>query len=410
MPDTFTFDVNGTVTIPNPTVGEPYSHQLPGELGDTFAIEAGFSFPAGLAMDAAGLITGTPTEAGSFPVVRVTRNHAVTSMPIVVNDEPPPPPPPPPPGNFTLTLIGGWRINQPYCYGGLAIDFATMRAWTGGNASNNRRGLFGYQLPAMGSGQDFSAWPQVNPNWDYGSPYDPLPTEAWTYTTGLLWKDGLIWISGKQFYAQSPFSDTRVQKFSLSGEVATLVEQLDFPGRPAQFFGGGFVKGGSEVLVGSGGYESGHGTSCGPCWMRLDGTIVNDFPIFNSPKELREKRPDNYNCIAPSEWFINPDPPVGYWVAGRIYGGGFMVGDTTCFVVQHGIGDLSYSYQGDYFSLNNATDIHLYKYAPGAHFGEYELWPHKQARGFEVNGNHVYMLLDRAWGDAAPVLACFEVN
>ena len=410
MPDTYAFDINGTVAIPDPTVGQAYSHQLPGEIGDTFAVESG-SFPAGLTMNASGVIAGVPTVAGSSPPVRIVRSHPTAApSPIVVGDAPPPPPPP---GQFTLTLVGGWRINQPYCYGGLAIDFATMRAWTCGNRADNQCGLFGYQLPAMGSGQSVGAWPQVNPAWDYGAPYPPMTGGGWyTYATGLLWKDDLIWISGKVYYSQPPIPDTTIRKFSLSGSAATMVDTITLAGRSAQQFGGGFVKGAAEPTPAGGVYESGYGYS-GPSWMTMDGTIINSFPPFNAPKGEREKRPDNYSCLAPSDWFIDPDPPVGYMVAGRMFGGGFKVGDTTCFVIRHGTGPLKYSFQGDYFSdpaQGSPTETLLYRYGPGAHFGEYEAFPHGFPTGFEVQGNHVYMLMDRAWGDAAPAIYCFEVN
>lgn len=405
MPDTYAFDINGTVAIPDPTVGQAYSHQLPGEIGDTFAVESG-SFPTGLSLSSSGLISGTPTVAGSSPPVRVARSHAVAAIPINVNAAPPPPPPP---GQFTLTLVGGWRINQPYCYGGLAIDFATMRAWTCGNRSDNQRGLFGYQLPAMGSGQSIESWPQVNPAWNYGAPYSSLSGPAWyTYATGLLWQNNELWISGRQYYAQWPYPDTTIKKFTLSGATATLVDTVTIP-RPAQHFGGGFIKGGSEVLPGCGGYESGHNSVSGPCWMKMDGTIVNSFPIFNAPKEEREKRPDNYSCGTGDDWFVNPDPPVGYMIAGRIVGGGFIANGTTCFVIRHGTGALAYANQGDYFSVTG-VDTHLYKYAPGAHFGTYEPFTHGLATGFEVQGNRVYMLIDQKWGDSCPAIYCFEIE
>ena len=86
-----------------------------------------------------------------------------------------------------------------------------------------------------------------------------------------------------------------------------------------QAFGGGFVKGaGGAYLIGNGGYESGQGSRSGPCWMQADGTVVNEFPVFDGPKLDRERRPANYSCAA-STWFVPPDGAVGYWFAGRVW-------------------------------------------------------------------------------------------
>ena len=62
-------------TMPNGVVGVSYSHTfLPvnGVAPYTFSVVSG-AFPAGLTMNSAGSVTGTPTTAGSFtpPVIQV---------------------------------------------------------------------------------------------------------------------------------------------------------------------------------------------------------------------------------------------------------------------------------------------------------------------------------------------------
>lgn len=85
---TFTFTVNGgpnitieaalnvtNQTMPNGVVGQAYSHQFNAVNGTapyTYSLVSG-SFPAGLSMNSTGLVSGTPTAAGSFtpPVIQV---------------------------------------------------------------------------------------------------------------------------------------------------------------------------------------------------------------------------------------------------------------------------------------------------------------------------------------------------
>lgn len=62
-------------TMPNGVVGIAYSHAFQAVNGVapyTFSLVSG-SFPAGLTMNAAGAVSGTPTVAGSFapPVIQV---------------------------------------------------------------------------------------------------------------------------------------------------------------------------------------------------------------------------------------------------------------------------------------------------------------------------------------------------
>lgn len=106
-------------------------------------------------------------------------------------------------GDFSLKLIGGWRLNQPYCKGGLAIDFATQRAWTLGHAQTCH--LVGYNLPKMGEGGNPALWPEVKVARDYGQPYN---VSNWNsahgrglYAAGLMWREGLLWMSGRGFYS-----------------------------------------------------------------------------------------------------------------------------------------------------------------------------------------------------------------
>lgn len=62
-------------TMPSGVVGMAYSHQfnaVNGQSPYTFSLVSG-AFPAGLTMNAAGLVSGTPTTPGSYtpPVIQV---------------------------------------------------------------------------------------------------------------------------------------------------------------------------------------------------------------------------------------------------------------------------------------------------------------------------------------------------
>lgn len=312
---------------------------------------------------------------------------------------------------FSLNLVGGWLVDQPYCKGGLAIDFGTMRCWTAGHSGNNAAGIFGYQLPAMGSGTNMQAWPSVVPSWNYGSPYFAGGSGLQLYTTGLMYRDGLLWVSGKEFYtASGGYPDTVIKKFSLSGSSTTLAGTLTFAGKPMQAFGGGFIKGGPQPLIGCGGYESGQGCRSGPCWMDLAGNIINEFPDFAAYAPDREKRDTNYSTPSqdPYQWFTGPTGGVGYWCDGRIWGGGLIINGFTCFFAELGLGLCRYEGGGPVHHGGDAR--YIYKYAPGEHFGTWEPFAYSVPIGQDINGSYVYLLIDRVWSDARPAIAVFEIQ
>jgi hypothetical protein len=122
-----------TTSLPDGTVGEPYSEALEGattnpEPGLTWSVVGG-ELPPGLTFNPDGTITGTPTEDGPFTFtaevtdaagLSSTRDFTITVLPPGVT---PPPPPPPGPGNVnnntnhqhqsqsqSLTVIIGGRV------------------------------------------------------------------------------------------------------------------------------------------------------------------------------------------------------------------------------------------------------------------------------------------------------------
>jgi large repetitive protein len=89
MPQSFQFTANGGLaititgalgvsnqTMPNGVIGQPYSHQflvVNGVAPFVWSIVSG-TFPPGLSISPTGLVSGTPTTAGTFtpPVLQVT--------------------------------------------------------------------------------------------------------------------------------------------------------------------------------------------------------------------------------------------------------------------------------------------------------------------------------------------------
>jgi hypothetical protein len=71
----FTFVVIGALTVTsappaNPVQGQSYSHQFTATGGTSpysWAVTAG-ALPPGMSLSAAGLLSGTPTASGSYPV------------------------------------------------------------------------------------------------------------------------------------------------------------------------------------------------------------------------------------------------------------------------------------------------------------------------------------------------------
>ncbi len=102
-----------TASLPAATVGTPYAATLNAVNGTTpytWSIAVG-ALPAGLTVDAAGAISGTPTTAGTSTfTARVddgAGSFAMHDLSIAVADRPPvttPPPPPPPPADPRITL------------------------------------------------------------------------------------------------------------------------------------------------------------------------------------------------------------------------------------------------------------------------------------------------------------------
>jgi len=124
-----------TTALPGTNVGASYGAQLVATGGTTpytWSVVAG-SLPAGLTLNGAGQISGTPTTAGpaNFTVQVTGANGLASTRPlsIEVAAEPPPPPPPPAP-TITTTGLPGATVGASYGAQLAATGGATPYTWS----------------------------------------------------------------------------------------------------------------------------------------------------------------------------------------------------------------------------------------------------------------------------------------
>jgi len=345
----------------------------------------------------------------------------LVNAPVVVPPEPEPTPEPEPPvivdpdpvvpptptGRITaagFTLVGGWRIPQEFARGGLAIDWVNRRAYSGGHSQQTE--IHEYELPEIGSGQEVSGWPilkriATHQNfWGRG------------YAGGLRFADGVLWVSNRVHYDTAPTNLTLFGKVLATGEIITHPTTLRMP-----MFGGGFIKGHTEPLIGCGGYESGTGSASGPTCAKLDSTILlNQFGHGTLNWDQREKRPDNYSVASDSWVGLVPRNGEGRWASDAVNSGGVWLPSGLCYWVRLGTGLLDYKLQTECFAERGMVENWLYTYDPQA-FNEvaFERWNHGKIHGNEITPDgQVCLLAANQWRvgqyDTGSVIKVFEVS
>ena len=292
-------------------------------------------------------------------------------------------------GDFTL--VGGWRVRQPFCRGGLAIDFATNRAWVGGHKQQNEVGEF--VLPTMGIGIDSSQWPIIDRT--------KVIPQFWAggYAGGLAYENGELVVSPRIQYDTSP-GPLVVSRMNLATGVVSHVDpSLSKPG-----WGGGFIKGGAELMLGCGGYESGQGSKSGPTLAKMDGQVLLDKANHGTLDwNAREKRPPNYSVNSDSWVGLQPRNGEGRWCSDKVMGGGVWNTRGLCYWALLGTGLLDYSFQSECFASNGSIETWLYTYDPTTYDQvEFSRWPGGPIHGHEVGPDgRVYLLERDAWTSAA---------
>ncbi len=285
-------------------------------------------------------------------------------------------------GGEAPLALGGWRLAQPFARGAIAIDFDTMRCWMVGHAQTDD--ILEFNLPAMGTGTDVSAWPRV----------DPVRTiPGWWpkgYAHGLLWWQGKLWASPRVFYDQPPSSEEGLTIYGIDpSNLGAGVETMTFSSLRRQTFTG-FVKRGPglDPLLGGGGYESGQGTVSGPTLATLDEIVRFSYQWLDQPGaaledwDTRAPRAPNYTPLIGYANLADPAPGYpgdswmgwvprtidgvleGRWASDRIYGGGLVLPDGITYWPWMGTGDLDYRNQTYTFAPNNRNRTYRYRYDP----------------------------------------------
>lgn len=312
-------------------------------------------------------------------------------------------------------LLGGWRIRQEFARGGLAIDWTMRRLFSSGHSNENI--IHEYQLPdSYGTGPDVLQWPELRRVRTHQNFWGDEPG-GWGHgwSGGIQVKDGILWVSPKVYYDSAPKRLVIYGKDLLTGEKHRIATTLQSPA-----FGGGFVKGKADMLLGCGGYESGQGAVYGPTLAKLDSTILLNQPSLNEGTwENRTPRPPNY-FVEPGEpsWLgMNPRNGEGRWCSDRVYGGGLWLDRGLCYWPILGTGSLAYKYQTEMFSIGENKEGWFYTYDPTSlakSSVKFEKWPHGQVNGCEVGPDGlVYLHTRNEWASyykVDPAVKIFKVK
>jgi hypothetical protein len=321
-------------------------------------------------------------------------------------------------------LIGGIRLKEPFSPGGFAIDFEKGRIYQGGHAQ--KTDVIEYELPEIGLGE-----PGANHvNWPIATQIQRLPKfwsdQPWQGMAfepiGLSVHDGKLWVSPRVFYNQGQGDQNRMWLISDHGD------KIAIPVLERAKFGGGFVKGHSEWLIGNGGYRSGQGSCAGPTAAKIDGTVLLGQEPFGSMKFFaRTPRPSGYWPATGTDTWVAMRPRdlegnlltreqslagegIGAWCSDRITGGGIWTPRGVCYWGMLGFGVLDYKYQSEQFAEKGMNWPYLYTYDPDTFANDsvqFEEWPYGDIVGGEVGPDgRIYLMRRRAWKGGMYVEDC----
>jgi hypothetical protein len=311
-------------------------------------------------------------------------------------------------------LLGGIRLKEPFSGGGLAIDFNRGKIYQGSHDQKDE--VIEYDLPEFGAGE-----PGVNhANWPIAARTSVLPRfwvdQPWgtnanlpDHNLGLCIRDGKLWVSARVKYDTKPGNLTLVSEDGERINVPLL--------RPS--FGGGFIKGHPEWLIGCGGYRSGQGSMAGPTAAKVDGTILlNQVGFGNMDFSKRTKRfSGSWPVTNKDEWYAfiprKEDGSLctqeealagvgeGAWNSDSVFDGGIWTPRGLCYWAQMGYGVLDYKYQSEQFASSGMSRASMYTYDPNTFAWEsaqYEEWPWGQIHGCEVGPDgKIYLMRRNAW-------------
>jgi hypothetical protein len=350
----------------------------------------------------------------SAPVVVVPPDPIPTPPVVVIPD--PVVVPPALPGRIAaddFELVGGWRIDQPFPRMGFAVDFAGGRVFASGHTQRDE--IHEYAFVPFGDGENMANWPILQRVRTH--------TKFWGrgYTGGIEVRDGVLWVSPRVFYDTAPQALLVSGKNLTTGEITNIQTTL-----PQSAYGGGFVKGRGDVLLGCGGYESGHGSVSGPTCATLMGVeLLKQAPHGTMDWNARSPREPNYTAMVGDHktdafrvgdsWVgLNPRDGEGRWASDKVHGGGIWTPRGLCYWPIMGTGKLAYSYQNK--CLSSGTQNYLYTYSPET-FDDvrYERWSHGEVLGSDIGPDGlIYLEMNEQWQKSQysnnPVVKIFRLK
>ena len=245
----------------------------------------------------------------------------------------------------SLTLVGGYKLREPWARGSFAVDWRTMTLKMTGNLLNTR--LLTYNLANAGPMESF---PEVNPA-EEGWGWWPDDKDATTkqYANGLWFDGDKWWAVCRAHYDMSPRGDMDV--YADDGTVWPVP-------LPQQKFSG-FVKpppdaeGISWAYFGCGGYESGQGTSSGPTLADCNGSVFLEYDWLPTPGSNLERwntraprLPDYFPEGHVDSWVgWEPRNGQGRWASDWLFGGGVILPNGPLLYFPYvGTGELKYDW------------------------------------------------------------------
>ncbi|MEO8694566.1 MAG: Ig domain-containing protein, partial [Acidimicrobiales bacterium] len=175
-PRSYTFTVNpalniSTATLPAGTVGRPYSQALSSTGGTGAKTWSGSGLPTGLSINAAGVISGTPTVAGTFGSISVTVTDTVGATTVK---------------GFSVTIYTAPTISAPAALpnGSSGLAYSSTATATGGS------GVYTWSATGLPPGLTMAATGQIS----------GTPTTSGSYTVTVTVTDSTTLATANMVY------------------------------------------------------------------------------------------------------------------------------------------------------------------------------------------------------------------
>lgn len=267
----------------------------------------------------------------------------------------------------SLTLVGGYKLREPWARGSFAVDWRTLTLrMTGGTGEPYYdSSVLTYSLAGAPPMESFPTLNPVRREWRWW-PNKKSDGITGQYANGLWFDGGRWWAAPRAHYDMNPSGDMTI--YADDGTAWTL------PLPQQQFSGFVKTKPGPDLVgwpyMGCGGYESGQGTVSGPTLADYDGTVHLTYGDFN--RENPGPNLEHWNTRAPRlpDYFPEghwdswvgwqprqvADVLAGCWASDWLYGGGVILPNgPLCYFPYQGTGELRYDWNPPHFDQRTIT-------------------------------------------------------